>query len=312
MSNLSATVRQSNQPRVVFLGMRCAFSIYPLQSLIAAGIQVVAALVPGLRDTRPARSSLGVRLVAQEPTLDSVAHDAKIPLGCLRGVRHAEARELIAEVAPDVIAVSCFPWLLPRDILDLPPLGCINVHPSLLPRWRGPEPLFWTFRAGDATTGVTVHQMDNSFDTGAILAQQSLTIPSGIPGDALERQLAQLGGELLAGVIRDVAAGSVEPRPQGQTGVTIAPSPSDADLLTHTNQPALKLFNYVRGVTPLWGAIPVAVAPDQPTLLVVEALDVDPDGVLDAPVSQVGDICLIRCQPGVVTVRVTSSGALGV
>src|SRR5204862_1767507 len=97
-----------------------------------------------------------------------------------------------------IICVACFSQRIPRIILDLPRLGCLNVHPSLLPANRGPVPLFWTFREGHQQTGVTIHLMNEGMDTGDILAQEPIEVPSGISYAQLELQCATLGGKLLA------------------------------------------------------------------------------------------------------------------
>src|SRR6266536_191528 len=105
---------------------------------------------------------------------------------------------VLTEYQPETICVACFSKRIPRDILDIPRLGCLNVHPSLLPANRGPEPLFWTFREGNQRTGVTIHLMDEGMDTGPIVAQEALEIPDGISYTQLEAQCAELGGKLLA------------------------------------------------------------------------------------------------------------------
>ena len=128
-----------------------------------------------------------------------------MPLLTINGFGDPAVAEAIAGYEPDVIAVACFPWRVPANLRRIPRLGILNVHPSLLPRGRGPEPLFWTFRRGERETGTTVHLMDGGFDTGPVLRQERLPVPAGIDGGELERRLAKLGGRLLVEAIVGLA-----------------------------------------------------------------------------------------------------------
>ena len=106
-------------------------------------------------------------------------------------------RANLATIAPDLVVVACFPWRLPEWLLALPRHGCLNVHPSLLPDGRGPDPVFWAFRWGLRETGVTIHRVDAGFDTGPIVAQRRLAIPPDATIPSLERDLAEAGAALL-------------------------------------------------------------------------------------------------------------------
>src|SRR5689334_21622986 len=150
-----ATRREAPPMRVVMFGMACAASAPPLTALLAAGIEIPL-LVIGER-----RPTAGVVAPGDSPP-ERLARDAGIPV--VRGHRiDAALVDALRRLAPDAIAVACFPFRLPPPLLALPPLGCPNVHPSLLPRGRGPEPIFWTLRRGERETGATVFRMDGRF-----------------------------------------------------------------------------------------------------------------------------------------------------
>ena len=290
----------STAPRVVFFGMRCAFSVPPLAALLDAGFDVQAVLLPGQRET--AEAGMGDHAVV------ALARGASIPVLEMADRHGSEGVRAIAAHRPDVVVVACFPWRLPRTALDAPPLGCLNVHPSLLPRGRGPEPVFWTLRRGERRTGATVHLMDAGLDTGPIVAQAGWDVPEGVRAPALERRLAELGGRLLVAAIPGLAAGSLTPVAQDDALARSAPVPTAADFGVPTNLPARWAYNFVRGVAPLGGPLTLLVGATGERLPVRDAVDYDPEGTLDQPLVRDGETLLVRCKPGVVRLVVGESG----
>jgi methionyl-tRNA formyltransferase len=234
-----------------------------------------------------------------------------VPVVEIAGLRSPEVHEALSTFAPDVIAVACFPWRIPAPVRALPPLGCVNLHPSLLPRWRGPEPLFWTFKAGDAKTGVTVHLMDGGFDTGPILRQTRIEVSRGIHGIALEHTLATIGGQLLVEAISGLADGTLEPVPQDETLSTTALLPSDEDLVIGTDLPASRVADLIRGIVPLWGPLTLKIAETGEEFSVNGVLSVDPDGTLPQILVRTGDVITVRCSPGVATLTFAMARRVG-
>ena len=313
MSNHEAatTPNGRERPRVVFLGMRCAFSAPPLEALLGAGCDVRAVVVPGLpsgpavRWRPPHPSGIVPLALSGQPsrsTLDALASEAGVPLLEIGNLTDSDVFDAMSGLSPDVIAVACFPWRIPRTVRELPRFGCLNVHPSLLPRWRGPEPIFWTFRAGDAVTGATAHIMDGGFDTGPVLLQERIAIPPGIDGDALERDLAVLGGQLLVRAIAGLAGGELAPVLQDSRHATFAPVPDDDDIVLDPSKPARRVFDFVRGAAPLWGPLTVVDPDTGQAWAIAGALDFDESAIQDAAVINSGRILSLRCNPGVIRV----------
>jgi methionyl-tRNA formyltransferase len=273
--------------RVLFLGQSCAAALPPLVALVEAGFAlpaVVLARQPWLR--------LG--------ELQRVAEAAGIPVIWVKSA--VEATEAICGVAPDVAVASCFPWRLPDAARETPPLGILNVHPSLLPAGRGPEPVFWTLRRGEPVTGVTIHRMDAGFDTGPIVAQAQMPVPAGIGAPDLERELMMLGGSLLVDALPALAAGSLQPWPQSAHGATSAPVPGPADWTMMASLPAAWAWRFARGVAPLGGPL-TAIAGGR-TIRVAAALDWSPDERLSEPVLDGDDGTVrVRFSPGWVRFR---------
>ena len=286
-----ASGRQSvHVPRVVFLGMACAASQPPLAALLDGGFDVRAVVLPaGLGGQRERGDGLG-----------ALARSRGAPVLAVRRLGQEEIAAIAAH-RPDAVVVACFPWKLPPPLLALPPLGCLNVHPSLLPVGRGPEPVFWTLRRGERRTGATVHLMDAGFDTGPIVAQAAIDVPEGIRAPDLEGRLMALGARLLTDALPRLAAGAIAPVPQDDALATFAPVPSAADFVVPTNLPARWAYTFVRGVAPLDGPLTLHVGPTRQRYPIRDALDHAPDGVIEEPVVDEGSgVLRVRFKPGVV------------
>ena len=174
-----------------------------------------------------------------------------------------ETVSTLAAYQPDIICVACFSLRIPRSILDIPRLGSLNVHPSLLPAHRGPVPLFWAFRQGLKQTGVTIHFMEEAMDTGDILAQSVIAIPGGVSYAQLELQCATRGGELLAKTVWDLYEGRANSVPQDETRSTYESFPSDEDYIVPVaDWSASHVYNFICGVADRGGPIQLHVGSD--------------------------------------------------
>ncbi|RPI31750.1 MAG: methionyl-tRNA formyltransferase [Chloroflexota bacterium] len=176
-----------------------------------------------------------------------------------RRLREPEAMDQLTRWAPDLIVVAAFGQILRPAVLDLPPYGCINVHASLLPRWRGAAPIQAAILHSDEQTGVTIMRMDPGIDTGPILAQQPLTIDPADTAATLSERLAQLGASLLVETLPPYLSGKLAPRPQDETGSpfgppTYAPMLKKEDGQLDFSQPAEALARRVRAFNPWPGA----------------------------------------------------------
>ena len=311
--------------RIVYCGMTGAFSVPPLEALLAAGhtiCAVVLALPGGLalpgapsEEAPPFswRAAAAARVARPRPLLTPALSRSILTVAAERGLPVLDVRRLsdprtlaaLTELAPDAICVACFPRRLPASWLRLPRLGCLNVHPSLLPENRGPDPLFWTFYRGDATTGVSIHLMAEGLDSGPLLVQQPLAVAGGITEAQLERRCAEVGGDLLAYALRELAAGTLRPIPQDETRATAYPWPSEEHYRIPAQRPARWAYTFACGVvarsTPL--LIHLSGEPDM-LVRVLAALEYDDEGVQPMPWRIEGDRLWLQCAPGIFQARV--------
>jgi methionyl-tRNA formyltransferase len=182
----------------------------------------------------------------------------------------AREEKFIAELRalkPDLIVVVAYGQILPQTLLEVPPHGCINVHTSLLPKYRGAAPIQWAIADGNAETGVTLMQMDAGLDTGPILATRRTPILPTDDSQILHDRLAQLGAELLVETIPDYVAGKIQPQPQPAEGSTYAAKIRKEDGKIDWNQPAESIWHRLRAFTPWPGAFAFLPAEGKPQLL---------------------------------------------
>jgi len=168
--------------------------------------------------------------------------------------KNIEAIEHIRAWSPDVIVVAAYGQIIPPDVLEIPPHGCINIHPSLLPRWRGATPIQGAILAGDETTGVTIMLMDEGLDTGPILAQRETPIHAGETAGELEDRLSEVSADLLLDILPDYLAGEVAPRVQAEDEVTMTRRLRKSQAEIDWTRSALELERHIRAYAPEPGA----------------------------------------------------------
>ena len=166
----------------------------------------------------------------------------------------AATQHAIHDAHADVMVVAAYGLILPQWVLDAPPLGCLNIHASLLPRWRGAAPIHRAIEAGDAQTGVTIMQMDAGLDTGAMLLTNTLPIAPDDTTASLHDRLAEMGGELIVQALLQAQAGQLQPVAQPDAGVTYAHKIDKAEAAVDWTQPAELIARRVRAFNPFPGA----------------------------------------------------------
>ncbi len=232
--------------RIVFMGTP-EFAVPSLEALLSSGDQVVGVVC---QPDRP--KGRGHQVVA--PPVKQVAERAGIPVLQPLKIRTPEFLQALSSWQPDVIAVAAYGRILHKPILQLPPMGCVNVHGSLLPKYRGAAPVQWAVINGETETGITTMLMDEGMDTGAMLLQAKLEILPDDTAGTLALRLAALGGRLLIETLAQLKAGTLVPTKQDDHQATMAPLLKKEDGLIDWTLTAASLANRVRGLSPWPGA----------------------------------------------------------
>ncbi|CCG07945.1 methionyl-tRNA formyltransferase [Pararhodospirillum photometricum] len=192
---------------------------------------------------------------APRPTpVHAAALDLGLPVSTPARLRDAEEQARFAALKADVAVVAAYGLILPRAILEAPRLGCVNVHASLLPRWRGAAPIQRAVLAGDAETGVTLMQMDEGLDTGAMLAVERLPLTAEATGVSVHDALSALGARMIVPGLEGLAAGTLEARPQPDEGITYAAKIDKAEARLDWSQTADEVDRRIRAFSPFPGA----------------------------------------------------------
>lgn len=227
--------------QIVFMGTP-DFAVPILDALIAQH-EVIGVV------TQPDRPAGRSQKIQMSP-VKLVAQRAGIPVLQPEKIRAPDAIADLRRWSADVYVVAAFGQILPQAVLDIPPHGSINVHASLLPRWRGAAPIQAAIRAGDSQTGITIMKMDAGLDTGPILSQRALPIAPDETGQTLHDKLARLGAELLLETLPGYLAGQIIPQPQPEDGVTLAPSIRKEEGNIRWTEDAQTIERLVRAFTP--------------------------------------------------------------
>ncbi len=228
--------------RIVFMGTP-RFAVPALEALVRRGHEVVAAV------TQPDRPA-GRGQKPVPPPIKIAAARQGVSVFQPETLRSADTVGALGSLRPELIVVVAYGKILPRSLLDLPPWGCINVHASLLPKYRGAAPVAWAIWRGETRTGVTVMQMNERMDAGPILLQRETEIRAGETCGELEERLALMGAEALVEAIAGLERGELVPRPQEEALATLAPKIEKAHGRIDWSRPADEIERQVRALNP--------------------------------------------------------------
>ncbi len=232
--------------RIIFMGTP-DFSVPTLTEIIGQGHEVVAAYT---RAPSPAGRGMELR----KSPVHQAAERFGIPVLHPKSLRTAEAQAEFAAFEADVAVVVAYGLILPQPVLDAPELGCLNLHASLLPRWRGAAPIQRAIMAGDAETGVCVMKMEAGLDTGPVGMVEKLAIGPDMTAGELHDRLSVLGADLMARALAALSRGSLSFQPQLESGVTYAAKIGNDEAKLAWSWPAGRIHDHVRGLSPFPGA----------------------------------------------------------
>lgn len=231
--------------RVVFMGTP-DFSVPTLSEIVSAGHDVAGVY------TQPPRPGRGME--ERKSPVHAFAEEAAIPVFTPKSLRRAEVQQEFAALAPEVALVVAYGLILPKPVLDVPPLGCLNLHGSLLPRWRGAAPIQRAIMAGDKETGVMVMKMEEGLDTGPVALADYLLIGPDATAGEIHDQLALMGASLMRNALELLEKGEISFTPQPAGGVTYAAKIAKEETRIDWTRPGPEVHNHVRGLSPFPGA----------------------------------------------------------
>jgi methionyl-tRNA formyltransferase len=272
---------------LVFCGTP-AFAVPTLERLVEAGFNIALVV------TQPDRpKGRGLELVSSPIKQRALKSELSIAQP-ERIKNNEEFQAQLATLKPDAIIVVGYGRIVPQWMLDLPPLGNINLHASLLPKYRGAAPIQWAIARGESITGVTTMKIDAGLDTGDILLQQEIPIAPEDTAETLSPKLAALGAQLTVETLRALQAGSVHPRPQDSSQASLAPILKKEDGLIDFSRPAAEILNRLRGFQP-W---PGAYSKFRSWTLQIRSASALTGALAPAELSVEGDRLLVGCGQG--------------
>lgn len=232
--------------RIVFMGTP-GFALAALGAVVSSNHKVIAVYT---RAPKPA----GRGKQETKSPVHVFAEKNGLPVFTPPSLKNEEAHDQLRTLQPDVIVVVAYGLLLPQAVLDIPPLGCLNLHASLLPRWRGAAPIQRAIMAGDAETGVMVMKMAAGLDTGPVAMVEKTPITPDITAGELHDALAKLGADLLPRTLGALERGALTFIPQSENGVTYASKIEKLESRIDWLKPAAEVHNHIRGLSPFPGA----------------------------------------------------------
>lgn len=286
--------------KLIFMGTP-DFSVPTLRALHTGGHEICAVY------TQPPRPA-GRGKREQKSAVHKVADELGLPVQTPKSLKNSDIQNSLAALGADCAVVVAYGQILPQAVLDTPRLGCINIHASLLPRWRGAAPIHRAIMAGDSVTGICVMQMEAGLDTGPVLKSASLNIPARATTLQLHDELAALGASLIEAALEDLNSGTATPKAQPDEGVTYAHKIDKAEARIDWSQSAEHIDRQVRGLYLFPGAW-TTIAGERVKVLAGHVVDdTKPSGPVGTALT---DKLLVACGHGAYQIEVAQRAGKG-
>ncbi|MCG6969554.1 MAG: hypothetical protein LJE85_07295 [Gammaproteobacteria bacterium] len=287
--------------KIVFFGSSSVMSYATLLPLLQRKIPIAAVVIPGIKPEDGISSDhIGGIPVKQPPKHDTVellALEYNIPIVYIQRLDDLESYSQISKYEPHFIWMACFPYILPEKIWQLAKIASINLHPSLLPKYRGPNPVFWQLKSGEPHMGITLHLINNLVDGGDIVLQKDLVMKNGIRDRAINSIIGEQGAKLFIEILRLHQKKTLETKPQDPAIASYMGSPNAEDFELHTTWSAQHAFNFMRG-TEDW-KMPYTVHIGGKCLRLDSAIAYSPAGAMEEDYRVDGGLVFVRFAQGV-------------
>lgn len=288
-----------SKPKILMLGSQSAFSGIVLKCLLQADTDLCGFVIHEVPPPFRAFESLSDEIpVVVAGTGPAIASEGGVPLIHLGSMQDEDVLDRVRCLEPDFLLVACFPMILGGPWLTLPKQMCLNLHPSVLPSYRGPTPLFWQFREGEHETGVTLHVIEENVDAGDIVAQSVMPLSVGVRFSETNAKLADTGAALMVDMLQRMSAGIAVPRAaQDEVLASYQPFPKEKDFRFDTHFTAERAFRFMQG-TREWG-VPFEVDAGEAIFALEHALNYHDDARMAVPFEIDGNHVRIRFSEGV-------------
>ncbi|WP_455219101.1 methionyl-tRNA formyltransferase [Kaarinaea lacus] len=294
------------QQRVLFLGMPDVFSHAVLEPLLNRGVNIVGVVIPGTEPHSELQNIGGIPIVqsANHSTIEKLALEFHIPISYVQNISSDEFKNEVQQYKPDYILVACFPSKLPTDIWQIPKIACLNLHPSMLPAYRGPYPVFWQLRNGEMKTGTSLHLINDEIDAGDIVLQTEVPLRAGMRGRAIDAKLGEFGAKLFLEALRLYQLNNINIQPQSWIQASYMPVPRFEDFEISPAWSARHAFSFIRG-TEEWGrTYQINIGDAIVTIKTVMAYS--PSGTINKPYELEDNYITMQFSPGLVNAYIES------
>ena len=294
------------QQRVLFLGMPDVFSHAVLEPLINRGVNIVGVVMPGAEPNSELQNIGGIPIVqnANHSTIEKLALEFHIPVSYVQDVSSDKFHNEVQQYKPDYILVACFPKKLPPQIWQMPKIACLNLHPSLLPAYRGPYPIFWQLKNGEMKTGITLHLVNDEIDAGDIVLQKEIPLRAGMRGRAIDTKLGEFGAKLFLEALRLYQLNNINIQPQSWIQASYMPVPKFEDFEISPAWSARQAFSFIRG-TEEWGRT-YQIKIGSATVIIKTGMAYSPSGTIDKPYEIEDNYITMQFSPGLVNAYIES------
>ena len=286
---------------ICFFGNRGVFSATVFNRLIQGEVSISLVFCASSAPALIPEKSLPVSQPVKEEMLDTLAHQQGIPVHHIINQAELDSLNLQKLAKPDFILVACFPYHLPETFINWPILGCLNIHPSLLPQYRGPDPLFWQLHKGESQTGVSLHLVTPRMDAGPIVSQRKFQFKDGATRYDLETYLAKKGADLFTTLLSKNITKPITGEPQDKSNASYFPNPSAKDYEISLDWSARHAYNFVQGTCSLSGHYDVNI--EGKYLKIISTVEYTNNANIIGKVEKSDDGLLIQFSPGTLRVK---------
>jgi methionyl-tRNA formyltransferase len=304
--NTPTNTSKPPQHRVLFFGTHGVYSYSVLAPLIERGVNIVNIVIPGDKPDDHIEDLGGIPIVqhSNHATIEQLALEHHIPITYLQDINSRQALFNFEKLNPDYLFVACFPWKLSPQLFHLPKIAALNAHPSMLPVYRGPQPVFWQLRNGEMKTGVSLHLINDEMDAGDIVLQTEVPLRPGMRGRAIDSKLGEFASKLFLEAMRLYQLNNINPLPQSWIQASYMPEPKFEDFEITTQWSARRAFMFMRG-TEEWGRTYKVKAGDS-TIFLKTAMAYSPSGKITKPYILEDNYVTVQFSPGLVNAYIES------